>query len=589
MNFFAQQLYDYYLAYGKQIPPHVLTVLSKPLNTLTAEDINTYNQFVGPHQDKIRAALRERLEQQGSPVELWSQQVNPYYRPIVEELAVQIMGREHTAPLPATLVLRAPPPSAAAGKKGRLSGISLPDIPYRWVVVAVVVVALLAVGGWFFFSITAPSRMLKGIKGEVERGEYAVALRHIEEMEERYPEKAQTREAKNLKPAAALAYADELYASTMYEEAVRCYDIADADDDLEQAARAGRANAYLAWAGVLNEGADHANSYECCESALACAPEGYDTSAVMELRAQVLFSWGEALREGQDYYGAAARFEKCYREWPAGGLANRALENYVDMTVAACTGNPPPGKSASAGGSVQIRILNQSDYAFICYYSGPSTMCFDLAPREKKTIYVLPGVYNTAFVIERIGVAPAVGEDFTKPTSSYSWWELVLPSPQEVVPQGVTYDQITVRIEELKASLPPEVVECISRVSYEQTSGAGLLSDAMAEYDPMDDTIFFDPTVISPEELDTTIFHEWGHAYSDYYLDRGEKEEYMTIRDISPDIPWDDFDNYYLSVEEDFAEVFAVVFGNAQWNDYTWYGPVDNVDVLKEMILEAAD
>ena len=169
MNFFAQQLNDYYLAYGKQIPLPVLTVLSKPLNTLTAEDINVYNQFVGPHQDKIRATLRERLEQQGSPVELWSEQVNPYYRPIVEELAVQIMGREHTVPLPATLALKVPPPSSAPGRKGRLARISLPDIPYRWVIVVVVVIALLGLGGWLFISMTAPSRMLKGIQGEVER------------------------------------------------------------------------------------------------------------------------------------------------------------------------------------------------------------------------------------------------------------------------------------------------------------------------------------------------------------------------------------------------------------------------------------
>lgn len=590
MNYFAQQLYDYYLQDGKQIPPHVLAVLSKPVNTLAGEDIAVYNQFIGPHQDKIRAAIRGIYERQGSPARQWSEQVNRYYRPIIEEIAVQIMGREHTVPLPAALAVKAQPsPAVAAGKKSRLASFSLPAISYKWVIVVVVVVALLGVGGWLFYSTTAPSRALKSIRGEVERGEYALALQHIEEMEERYPGKAQTEEAEDLEPAAAMGYANELYERARFEEAVRYYDIADADDALEQEARTGRASAYVAWAGTLNESADYANSYECCESALACAPEGYDTVPAMELRAQVLFSWGESLRDQQDYFGAAARFEKCYREWPAGGLASRALENYVDMTVAACTGNPPPGKSITAGGNVQVRMINQSDYAFACYFSGPSTMCFDLAPREKKTIYILPGVYNTAFVIDRIGVAPAVGEDFSSPTGSSSWWELALPSPQEVVPQGVTYEQIMARIEELESSLPPEVLECIAEVSYEQTSGGGRLSDAMAEYDPMEDTIFFDSPVISPEELDAVIFHEWGHAYSDEYLDRGEKEEYMILRDISLDIPWEDFDNYYLSVEEDFAEVFAVVFGNAQWNDYTWYGPVNDVDTVRVMILSTAD
>jgi tetratricopeptide (TPR) repeat protein len=380
-----------------------------------------------------------------------------------------------------------------------------------------------------------------------------------------------------------------LYERARYEEAIFYYGSADSASELRLQAEQGRTNAYLAWAKALYESGEHANGYECCESALVCSPDGYDNAPIMDLRAQVLFAWGEALQAQSDYYSAAERFEKCYREWPAGPLANKALECYVDMTVAACTGNPPPGKSITAGGNVQIRIVNQSDYSFTCYFSGPSTMCFDLAPRERRTIYVLPGIYNTAFVIERIGSARSVGEDLSRPTGSYSWWELTLPSPREVVPQGVTYDQIMARIEELKASLPPEVLECLAGVSYEQKSGGGMLSDALAEYDPREDTISFDPAVISPEDLDAIIFHEWGHAYSDAYLDGEEKDAYMELRDISPDIPWDDFDNYYLSVEEDFAEVFAVVVGNAPWDDYTWYGPVADVDSLREMILAAAD
>lgn len=589
MNFFAQQLNDYFLESGKQLPPEVLAVLGKPFKGLNASEIEVYNRFIGPYQDRIRAALLDRLKQLGSPVREWSQQIDPYYRPIACELASQILGLESVPRLPETLAARTVYAPSDRGRGGLLQRFSLPHISLKWAIAVMVVVALLAAGGWWLFAATAPSRMLGGIEGEMERGEYALVLRHIEEMEEKYPGKAQTEEAEDLKPEAAMRYAEELYERARYEEAVLYYDIADSASALKDQALLGRANAYLAWAAALHEEGDNANAYECCESALACAPEGFDTTPTMGLRARILFSWGESLHAGGDYFGAAERFEKCYREWPAGPLADKALENYVDMTVAACTGNPVPGKAATAGGNVQIRISNQSDFTFCCYFSGPSTICFDLSPRERRTIYILPGVYNTAFVIERIGSARAVGEDFSSPTGSYSWWELILPSPSEVVPQGVSYEQIMARIEELKPSLPSQILECVEGLSYEQISGGGMLSDAMAEYDPNRKTVLFDPAVISPDEVDATIFHEWGHAYSDAYLDRDEKDEYMVLRDISPDIPWNDFDNYYLSVEEDFAEVFAVVFGNASWQDYTWYGPVEEVDPLREMMLEAAD
>jgi tetratricopeptide (TPR) repeat protein len=590
MNFFAQQLYCYFLESGKQLPPEVMEVLGKTLSGLNATDIEVYNGFVGPYQDKIREALRERFKQQGSPMREWSQQANPYYRPIVEELAAQALGMESAPRLPESLVKRDASREAQVRQAGKMRRLAIPRISYLWVIAAVVVIALLAGGGWLYLYVTAPSRALDRIRGEIERGEYSMAFQHIEEMEEKYPDKAQTEEAEDLKPQVALSHADELLAQASYEEAIRYYKEAGSGWELKKEAMLGCTNAYFAWAGVLNASGDNANSYECCESALANAPDDYDTTPIMDLRAQVLFSWGESLRGQQDYYGSAGRFEKCYREWPTGPLAGKALENYIDMSVAHHCNSAPPAKSVSAGGNVKVNLINPTDYAWTCFFSGPSTMCVDLAPHETKTIHILPGVYNEAFVIETLKLSyHMVAEDFTKPTGSYSWWDMPMPYPEDVAPQGVAYEQIMARIDELEASLPPEILECVETLEYQPLDGGGAMSDSMAEYSPSENTIYFDAPYIPADELDATIFHEWGHAYSDRYLDQEEEEEYREIRDIAEGIPWEDYDNYYLSLEEDFAETFAVVFGGAAWEGYSWYGPVVDAEALKEMILSAAD
>ena len=592
MNFFAQQLYDYFLEGGKQLPPEVLAVLGKPMSGLDTRDIEVYNTYVGPYQERIRTALQERFRQQGSPIREWSLQLNPYSRSIVEELAAQGMGVESAPRLPDTLAPRAVCREPDIKREGFLRGLTLPRISYRWVIAIVVVIALLAGGGWWLLHATAPSRALSRIKGEIEDGEYSLALRHIEEMEEKYPDKAQTEEAEGLKPRAALEYAKELQGMARYEEAVYYYGLAESGKTLREEASRGLADSYAAWAAELNGNGEYANSYECCESALSCAPADYDANPVKDLRAQVLFAWGESLRSQQDYFGAAERFEKCFREWPAGQLAGKALEGYIDMTVAYNCEAPPPSKTVTAGGSVKVNLINPTAYAWKFFFSGPSTMCVDLAPYETKTIFILPGIYNDVGVVESLMVSSySTGDDFSKPTGSYSWWDITMPPPEEIAGQGVAYDQIMARIDELEAQLPPEILDCVDDLAYQPLDTGGELGGSMAEYSPSENTIYFDAAYLPADELDSTIYHEWGHAYSDRYLDPEEKEAYMQLRDIAADIPWEDPDteDYYLSVEEDFAEVFAVVFGGAAWSDYSWYGPIADAEALKEMILTAAD
>jgi tetratricopeptide (TPR) repeat protein len=588
-NFFVTKIVEYYAHGGKIIPPEVLFVLAKPLASLNQEEADIYNQFIGPVQDKIRAALLDSYQQLGSPRQEWSQQVNPYYRPIVEEMAAQVLGIDSSVTLPITIEVRVPYERPEAKRESFLQRLSIPHISYKWAIAIVVIIAMIAVGGWLYYSLTAPSRLLNKIEQEIESGNYSAALQHIEEMREKYPDKEQTEKAEKLEPRAAVGYANELLELGNYKDSIAYYELASDDNELEQQALEGRFNAYAGWAKELIDNGDAANSYECCESALACAPEGYDTTGIMDLRAQALFSWGELLRNQQDYLGASERYEKCYVEWPAGSLAGKALENYIDMSVAFHCGCAPPSKSVSTAGNVQINLANPTDYVWKCFFSGPSTICIDLAPHETKTIYILPGTYNQAFAIEDLKVSYySVGVDFSQPTGSYSWWDAPMPFPEDIATQGIVYEQIMARIDELKPSLPTEILECVERLKY-QPSSSSEMSDFMGEYDSSDRTIYFNTGFISTDDLDATIFHEWGHAYSDYYLDQEEQEEYRDIREILNNIPWMDRDNFYLCPEEDFAEVFAVVFGGVEWEGYTWYGPVVNAEELKSFILTAAD
>ena len=63
----------------------------------------------------------------------------------------------------------------------------------------------------------------------------------------------------------------------------------------------------------------------------------------------------------------------------------------------------------------------------------------------------------------------------------------------------------------------------------------------------------------------------------------------MEMRNILPGTPWDNA-NAAFSVEEDFAEVFAVIFSpTSVWTGYTAYGPVKEAGPLRDFILAAAD
>ncbi|MEW6555597.1 MAG: hypothetical protein AB1384_15090 [Actinomycetota bacterium] len=586
MNFFIQQLVDYYAEGGKTLPPEVLSVLAKPLASLNQEEADIYNRFIGPSQQRISAALLERLQQQGSNKLEWSQQVNQYYRPIVEEIAARMLGLEVSAPLPQAVTARVAYARQGPARRSFLQRLSIPRISYWWVAAVVVVIALVTAGTWFYVSATAPSRMLNRIRGEVAAGSYSSALQHIDEMRVKYPDKEQTEEAEEFEPEAALGYAYELYANASYGEAARYFQLAGEDDDLESEALTACAGAYLAGATVHSQNHEYEEGYDCCELALDYAPQGYDVNPIMATRADLLYNWGMQLKSQNLYALSAIRFEKCFTEWPAGTHAQDALVNYVDMTASGYTNQLPNKATTSSGRLLEIRISNLTSYTGRYFFSGPSSLYVDIGPNGAATVFLPPGIYCRGFLPTGGSGRFTAGTDLTD--ARYIGWTITI-SPIEIAPtQGVGYDAVRSRVDQLEPTLPPEILECVEDLRYEQITDPIRAQDRYGDYDPSAEVVGFTPNIPS-NMVDLVIFHEWGHAYDDEYLDAEEKERYKELRGILPDVLWNDPDNYSGSVEEDFAEVFAVLFGHAEWENHTPYGPVVNQDELRSFILAAAD
>jgi tetratricopeptide (TPR) repeat protein len=586
MNFYVKHLSDYYSERGKQLPPQVIAVLEKPLAILNFEETEIYNTYIGPYQDKICAALLARYQGVGSPGDEWISQTNPYYRPVIEELVMQVLGLEAPSSLPEKIEPRISLEHRIPYQKRKSLGLKLPHISMKWAVRIAVLLMIVALLGWWYLYATAPSRLLNKAKGELEAGEYAEAIHHLEELENKYPSEEETRVARAIKEYAALEYADILSMQDMFEEAINYYDIAAARSEYAREVKEGKTAAYYGWARTLNESSNYEESYKHCESARGCAPEGYDTIPIMELRADILYKWGMQLKNQSYYDMAALRFEKCYTEWPAGPLAQSALGDYVDMTVSSRT-NLLPNKTVSSSGQIEIRIHNATAYTVRYFYSGPSSLYVDISPGEMKVVNVLPGIYSRGFMVAGYDGLFVVGTDFTD--TRYGWdVEVTIPMFQNSPVAVSDYDSVLNRAKELEANLPPEILDCVIDVRYERITDPVRAQDRYGDYTPDTDTVGFVLSIPS-EGVDHIIFHEWGHAYSDEYLDEEEKKVYMELRGILPGTIWDIPENYSGSVEEDFADIFAVIFGNVEWINHTIYGPVINEEELRAMILLAAD
>ncbi len=297
----------------------------------------------------------------------------------------------------------------------------------------------------------------------LERGEYEAAYRAYEDIRTRYAGKQEAIEAEGSQEAAAFAYAERLKGEARYEEALTYYDLA-VEHDVEKCC----ADCHFARAGQLEAAGDYEKAFQQCENALKRAPADYDRNPIMQLRAEALFLWGDRFMQQGNYSAASSRFNKCLSEWPDGPLAGDAAVNYVDSTVASHSYQPPPSKEPAAAGRVELRIRNDSDAYSRFFFSGPSSLYVDLPAFTSNTIYLTPGIYQTLLTAPDEHVKPyAAQDDYSEPTSSYSWWEITIPALLEVpTGSGVSFEDILARLEQLKTTLPPELVGCLDGVEF---------------------------------------------------------------------------------------------------------------------------
>jgi tetratricopeptide (TPR) repeat protein len=586
VDFFTAELQAYFT--GTNIPTGLYALLSRPLASLNAQDTAAYNQLVGPYLDRIRAALAARFVQQGSPREDWAARLSPYRRSIAEELASQVLGMSNLNTLPAARAIPFEIGGAAqpVGRPGRR--LSFPAFSLRSMLIAAAVVLLLVVacgGVLYYYQATAPSRALDRAGAALERGEYEAAYHLYQEVQTRYPDKEEAAEAEVQQEGAAFSYAEALKSQSAFGEALQYYDLATAHD-----VQRSIADCHLGWAKQYEAAGDYENAFNQCEDTLRNAPQDYDRASVMDLRAEALYLWGDRYMQQGNYSAASSRFNKSLSEWPDGRLAQAAGTNYVDCTVASHSMLPPPSKEASAGGRVELRIRNDSDIYTRFFFSGPSSLYVDLPASSSTTAYVTPGVYDTLLMALEENVKPYyTQDDLSEPTTSYSWWEVTIP-PMERLPvgSGTTMEAIGARLNELKATLPPAVVECMEGIEL-KADYAGEDAGREGYFDASERAIYVNPAKVGPEGIDAIIMHEWGHAFAWHELDSKERNAYKKLRGILPDTLWENHEKSQDSVEEDFAEVFAVVFdANVLWVGYTVYGPVANPEQLRQYFLDTA-
>lgn len=588
VDFFAEELREYFA--GTSMPDELFRVVSLPPGSLGLVDAMTYNACVGPYREKIRAALARRFLETGEPGELWASQLQSGSRSIAGQLAAEAIGLSQPDSLPLSITVPAAPvyyPATGKGRRFSRVALRMPSKKGLITGVAVLLALLLAIGGLSFYAhATAPSRALRHANDEFASGDYGEAYRDYERIYEDYYDRPQADEARLKMYEAAYAYAEELKADGDFKQAIEYYDLA-----VGYEVNRGAADSRFGWARQLETAGDYEAAFEQCEEILAGAPSDYDWYAVMDLRAEILYLWGESYMQQGQYAPAASRFNKCLSEFPDGRLAGGVMPLFVDCMVSTYSQKPPTSKKASAAGESEVRISNPSGTYQRVYFSGPGSTYVDLPPGSSTTAHLTPGWYDILLAAPYDEIQPILDSlDCRKPTSSGYYWEMTLPSltwDGTVTEAGVSYEEIVARAEQLKAGLPPEIAQYLGDVEYMPGGENSLSMDRTRGMTfPARDIVYFNAGLISPDEVDNTIFHEWGHILSYSCLSNNEREEYMELRGILEGTPWDDKSNYMASVEEDFCEVFSAVFGNTGWEGYTIYGAVADPDQMKQFFLE---
>ncbi len=98
MNFFAGELYKYYLEHGITLSPEILAVLSKSPMELTDNEKGLFARFVLPRRHQIKQALRTMFTRSGEDQEPWTASTI-YSQSVIGQIACEMLIEEEVTAL----------------------------------------------------------------------------------------------------------------------------------------------------------------------------------------------------------------------------------------------------------------------------------------------------------------------------------------------------------------------------------------------------------------------------------------------------------------------------------------------------------
>jgi|GEM_PF-2524863 len=98
MNFFTEELHQYYLEHGVTLSPEILTVLSKSPMELTDNEKGLFVRFILPRRHQIKQALRTRFTRSGEDRQQWTASII-YSQSVIGQIACEILIEEEVTAL----------------------------------------------------------------------------------------------------------------------------------------------------------------------------------------------------------------------------------------------------------------------------------------------------------------------------------------------------------------------------------------------------------------------------------------------------------------------------------------------------------
>lgn len=104
MNFFANELYQYYLEHGITLSTEIINVLNKSPIELTNNEKGLFIRFLLPRRHQIKQALRTRFTRSGADQESWANAALSYSQSIIGQIASEMLIEEEVMALGPTLM-----------------------------------------------------------------------------------------------------------------------------------------------------------------------------------------------------------------------------------------------------------------------------------------------------------------------------------------------------------------------------------------------------------------------------------------------------------------------------------------------------